>query len=523
MQIDTAHLDERADVRLFAECAQSIERDLSSADESGGADVRWLLVTDSDELRSELTREYANKVVSFNASGLVDDPLELAIVHGELLSACDHIVMTSGSDLSMLAALKSSRLPHLVTGGAGHRSCLRHANLSTLLGLGDSSSASSRLNAVYTARSSTRNLDAHKRLQQLMVDGKLNPPRIVLNTLDSNGYGNRLYSMLSTWVAALLSDAAFFVRDWPWIHMYIEEPAAFAFRINETRLGQMAWYQNEMRQIMPAQNDWSVEKNIDLMVVYELPGMDAQHPVAFYDSIVANFFALCANPRHYEKLYEYGLVERETIEAAALRAHNRTHYSREQRQAAVFAVGYQTAHTLLNKHWLAKADLRRRIELAHEQHFRDAFVIGVQVRQDFFENDDMQVMMECALGVERRARQRDDSNSSSSSPIKIKWYVATDEAYVKRQISERYPGRVIFHEQDVLHRPRDHSESIIFDIELLSRAHELILTGGSTFGFTAAIKAARMPLYVNTRQNATRCLRMSLASLPARGNAASFK
>ena len=45
----------------------------------------------------------------------------------------------------------------------------------------------------------------------------------------------------------------------------------------------------------------------------------------------------------------------------------------------------------------------------------------------------------------------------------------------------------------------------IIDIELLSRCDQLIMTGGSTFGFIAAMKSQRTPYYVNGRANMKHC------------------
>lgn len=40
----------------------------------------------------------------------------------------------------------------------------------------------------------------------------------------------------------------------------------------------------------------------------------------------------------------------------------------------------------------------------------------------------------------------------------------------------------------------------ILDVELLSRTDELIVTGGSTFGFTAAMKNQKLPWFIDFRE-----------------------
>ena len=45
----------------------------------------------------------------------------------------------------------------------------------------------------------------------------------------------------------------------------------------------------------------------------------------------------------------------------------------------------------------------------------------------------------------------------------------------------------------------------IIDVELLSRCDQLVITGGSTYGFVAAMKSQRAAYYVNGRSNMTEC------------------
>ncbi len=52
----------------------------------------------------------------------------------------------------------------------------------------------------------------------------------------------------------------------------------------------------------------------------------------------------------------------------------------------------------------------------------------------------------------------------------------------------------------------------ILDVELLAKCDELVLTGGSTYGFVAAMKRKKMPYYVNGNSAAmVKCERMTLA------------
>jgi hypothetical protein len=56
------------------------------------------------------------------------------------------------------------------------------------------------------------------------------------------------------------------------------------------------------------------------------------------------------------------------------------------------------------------------------------------------------------------------------------------------------------------------------DAELLSKCDEMILTGGSTFGFIASIKARKMPFYVNGKIDMEHCKKMKLNEPSFRNN-----
>lgn len=54
----------------------------------------------------------------------------------------------------------------------------------------------------------------------------------------------------------------------------------------------------------------------------------------------------------------------------------------------------------------------------------------------------------------------------------------------------------------------------IFDVEMLSRCDEIIITGGSTFGFIATLKAQKMPFYVEGKRLMKECREFNLSAPP---------
>ena len=78
---------------------------------------------------------------------------------------------------------------------------------------------------------SVRNLDAYKRLHARIINnsGDNDNTKVIFNLLTPHGYGNRVYSVLTTFVMAVLDDAAFIVTDWSWMRSFIREPMADVF------------------------------------------------------------------------------------------------------------------------------------------------------------------------------------------------------------------------------------------------------------------------------------------------------
>ena len=51
----------------------------------------------------------------------------------------------------------------------------------------------------------------------------------------------------------------------------------------------------------------------------------------------------------------------------------------------------------------------------------------------------------------------------------------------------------------------------ILDNELMSKSDFLVISGGSTFGFVAAIRKKQLPFYINGNKNQKKCSKMKLS------------
>ncbi len=122
-------------------------------------------------------------------------------------------------------------------------------------------------------------------------------------------------------------------------------------------------------------------------------------------------------------------------------------------------------------------------------------------------------MLNCSLDVERKLV----STGLRSKYNQVRWFLTGDnEEVLERVISDQPAGRVILGLGKIDHvegEPEAYTRAII-DLELLSYCDELILTGGSTYGFLSALKAAKLPLYVNGHSDEMkRCERMNFRNL----------
>ena len=64
---------------------------------------------------------------------------------------------------------------------------------------------------------------AYKEIHRNIMDGISKPVKVSVHGPAGNGYANKIYSLISAMVVALLTDSAFLVR-WENIDLYIKEP-----------------------------------------------------------------------------------------------------------------------------------------------------------------------------------------------------------------------------------------------------------------------------------------------------------
>ena len=266
---------------------------------------------------------------------------------------------------------------------------------------------------------------------------------------------------------------------------------------------------------------WMMNKRLEKVISTRLPYNKDR---IYYGSMEGYFFLICANPFYYEKLYNYGLVSRTTVLDAYEKANDKAskRFTKHQRLSSLLRVGFEVAGNLLNKHWSPKAHIRQVVDHFVDTYFRGHYVIGFQIRTHFVDTSrDLDVFLACADEIETRIRQAAETpnQQAGGSAISVRWFIACDWQQVIDMYAARFPNKLIVINETLA----DSMTRAIVDVELLSRCDELIVTGGSTFGFVAAIKTLRLPLFVNGRVNMTSCKRTDLSRPPSRLGDASFK
>ena len=121
----------------------------------------------------------------------------------------------------------------------------------------------------------------------------------------------------------------------------------------------------------------------------------------------------------------------------------------------------------------------------------------------------------CALQIENAYLEANQGKNFKQ----FKWFIATDLEEQLGKIRNDYPDRVVSASGKIahVHFAADAFKRAIMDIELLSKCDEVIITGGSTFGWIAAMKSLRMPFYINGKSSLMRkCERVDMSRLPMR-------
>ncbi len=340
-------------------------------------------------------------------------------------------------------------------------------------------------------------INSYKALHQGIMRQTI-PFKIVINRNNKDvGYANKLYSFLSSLLSAIITDSALVVI-WPKINKFIQEPFESVFIENIQSFTRRSLHSDFIFEIKPTCY-WNTMKNMIEISKTSLPN---DHSVYLYQDIRAYFYELASNPIYYKKMYRYGLVSKETlnksIQSFATRA-----MSQHEKNEAILNVGFEVSSNLLSLFWKPVDYIQKKIDDIVQKEFKNNFVIGIQLRYQFMTLDDTQKFIDCAIYLEKSIKLK---------KTKIKWFITSDlqEAFDKFRFI--FGSKVFFLNSPLGHviSGQNFYERAIMDVELLSKCDQMIITGGSTFGFIAATKSKKMPFYVNGNSSMEQCEQMSL-------------
>lgn len=163
-------------------------------------------------------------------------------------------------------------------------------------------------------------------------------------------------------------------------------------------------------------------------------------------------------------------------------------------------IGFEFAGHVINNYWQIKPYLKQIRDKQVIEKFAGAFMIGMQMRFEYLNADDVDRFVVCALGIEAKRQKKIGYRP-------VRWFISTDQDSQIRSLVQNYSQKTIIGEGKIGHvnEMPDTYERALIDIELLSLCDELIITGGSTFGFMASIKSQKMPYYVEGKRSMPEC------------------
>ena len=347
--------------------------------------------------------------------------------------------------------------------------------------------------------------------------------KVSFNYYYGGGYGNRLCSFISSLLIGILTDSQTVIVNWYDIKDYIDIPISNLFIESENFLTMTYNYFSYIFRTyyVFGKEAWNPNKNINMLMNTNIP-MNGFLRYVFYRADCL-FMEICANKKYFQKLFYYNLVSNETIHKALSSINENK--SDDDKKEKLFRVGFEVGGNLLNKIWKPNGDIQKEIDFYLKKEFKSNYVIGIQLRYGreedaIFLNDtaDTAKFIECAFQIEK------DYYRQNTSRKKIKWFVASDSEKNLNKVLAKFPDKA-FSSKGKLAHIAYYSEGYrrtIIDIELLSKCDELIITGGSTFGFIVSMKMLKLPYFINGYSTMKKCSRTMLSQPPVRPNGDKF-
>jgi hypothetical protein len=311
-----------------------------------------------------------------------------------------------------------------------------------------------------------------------IMNGSL-PLKLSINGYTKCGYANKLYSMLTSLVIALLTDSAFIIR-WEHIDSFIKEPfykSFYNFGHEKSYFNAEYFKKNIYRP--KALSAWALSRNMSVLIKTKVP---LNMKRILYNDYDPYFFEICSNPIYFNKLLKYGLVSKETVLNAIKVAKNMSQFNEQEKQDFILRVPFEVGGNLLNKIWLPQDHISKKINYFVNNLFNGYYMIGIQLRYFYIQDPfDTYNFLNCVVEIENNLYRNEFIKSNYKG---VKWYLSSDSVDVLNRLVKEFPNKIIIGNGLMGHVEKDPNayERAILDVELMSRCNELVVTGGSTFG-----------------------------------------
>jgi hypothetical protein len=331
--------------------------------------------------------------------------------------------------------------------------------------------------------------------------------KLVFSHKSKYGYANIVYNFLNGLFLSLTHNASY-QMEWPDAEPYLDvRLSSFAF--NKQPLNTYSRPDGTLVEVYITEtasylySSWPNKKYLHNITTK----IEMNYSILHLDDMRPVFFELACNPMHFDLLQNLGFVSERTISKAKLVYENGSFIEKnDENIETLYHVGFEFAYTVLNHIWRPSQSLQKIINEFVTTYFHGYYVIGLQFRFVYMFSDDQEIdnFIQCALDV--------TENEMTNHGKIVRWFVTSDNARNLKQLLNNYPNYVVTAQLNssthILHEDTGMSfEKSIVENELLSKCDEIIVTGGSTFGFLAAMRSGRMPLYFNGKRNSTNCPR----------------
>ena len=149
------------------------------------------------------------------------------------------------------------------------------------------------------------------------------------------GFADKLFATVASLTVAMLTDSAL-VINWPHIDTYVLEPLPHSLRNFTAPNGLNVNHRPEELVGLSTLSTNAGRRNVSTFVNMSIPS--SAYRLFYDDHHVTFLFQLCANPAYYDKLIEYGLITKKTVDISREVLRNSL-FSTDKKFESVLSIG----------------------------------------------------------------------------------------------------------------------------------------------------------------------------------------